>query len=127
MDTRLTLILAAALVLLPGVANAAAQNTVTWTDNATDETSFVLERATAADVAACQTATTWTPIVTLPAAVAPSPSTVAFVDTVVTVGTTYCYRVKAVNVAGAAPPSNIAGRTVPLAIPAAASGLQVGP
>jgi len=28
---------------------------------------------------------------------------------------------------GAAPPSNIGGRTVPLAIPAAASGLLVGP
>lgn len=113
------------LVLVPSLA-LAAQNTLTWTDNSTDETSFIIERATAANVPACQTAVTWTQIVTVPANLAPPPSSVMFADSVVTVGTVYCYRIKAQNTEGTSLPSNIMGR-VPLGIPAAPTNLLVGP
>ncbi len=99
----------------------AAQNTLTWTDNSSNEESFTIERALAADVAGCAAALGWTPIATVPANVA------TFTDPVVNEGATYCYRVKASNPAGSSVASNVAGRSVPFTIPAAPSGLQVGP
>lgn len=97
-----------------------AANTLTWQDNATNETAYHIERGVAADVTGCPTAT-FTQIATTGANIT------TFVDSAVTEGTTYCYRVKASNPAGSSGYSNVAGRSVPFTIPAAPSGLQVGP
>jgi len=112
------LALAVALCLLPLGAEAAS-NLLTWTDNAANELTFHVERTTEADVPACQTATGWVQIATT------GPNIVTFTDASVGEGTTYCYRVKASNVAGSSPYSNIAGRLVPFTAPAAPSGLGV--
>ncbi len=100
---------------------AGAQNVLTWQDNSANEANFHIERTTAADVAACATATGWTQIVTTGANIT------AFTDAAVNEGVTYCYRVKASNPAGSSGYSNVAGRSVPFTIPAAPSGLTVGP
>jgi len=57
-----------------------------WNDNSTDESGFVIERATGAGAFAA--------LITVPA------GTTSYVDTTVTAGTTYTYRVAAVNAAG---------------------------
>jgi len=108
------------LVLLPILAHAA-QNTLTWVDNSTNETSFKVERTTASSVANCATAGGFTQIATV------GPDIVTYVDSSVNEGTTYCYRVRASNTAGDSAYSNIAGRLVPFTIPAAPANLQVGP
>jgi fibronectin type 3 domain-containing protein len=65
--------------------------TVSWTDNATTETGFVVQRSTDAGL-------TWTSVGT-PAA-KPGTGAMSFVDTTVASGATYRYRVGAVNFAG---------------------------
>jgi fibronectin type 3 domain-containing protein len=93
---------------------------LTWTDNATNETGFVVERAVGAG-----------PFSTL-ATVGPRTNTgsVSYADATVTAGNTYAYRVKAVNGAGSSAYSNTASVSVP-SPPAAPSGLtatlQPGP
>jgi hypothetical protein len=88
---------------------------LTWRDNATNETGFVVERCTGA---AC---VNFAPIATL----GPRNNTgsVSYVDTTVTAGT-YLYRVYAVNAAGSSAPTNIAGANIPL-IPAAPTNFTV--
>lgn len=100
---------------------AAGQNVLTWTDNATNETSFKVERTTAADVAACQTASGFVQIGTTAANVA------TYTDLALAEGTTFCYRVRASNAAGDSAYSNIAGRLIPFTVPAAPSSLTVSP
>jgi hypothetical protein len=96
------------------------QVSLTWTDNATNETGFVLERCTGAGC------TNYAQIA------APGPRTgtgsVTYVDTSVAVNTTYLYRVKAVNASGSSnyspvPPATVSV-TVP-ALPAAPTGFTV--
>jgi len=70
-------------------------------------------------VAACQTATGFTSLASVGFNVA------TFTDAAVIEDTTYCYRVNASNTSGVSAFSNIAGRKVPLTIPAAPSGLGV--
>ena len=86
------------------------QVSLTWTDNATNETGFVLERCTGA---AC---TNFGQIA------APGPrtgtGTVTYVDNTVTAGNTYSYRVKAVNAIGSSGYATLADVVVP-ALPAA--------
>ncbi len=65
--------------------------TVSWTDNATTEQSFVVERSADAGV-------TWTAVGT--PAVNAGTGAMSFVDTTVASGATYRYRVGAVNFAG---------------------------
>ena len=69
---------------------------LTWRDNATNETGFVVERCTG--VAPASACTNFAQI----AAPGPRNSTgnVTYVDTTVAAGNTYSYRVKAVNAAG---------------------------
>lgn len=67
-----------------------------WTDTATDETGFQVERCV---ILACPT---FTPLITLPA------GTVSFVDPGYTGGGTTQYRVRAVNASGASAYSNVA-------------------
>lgn len=106
------------LVLLASPAWAG-QNVLSWTDNSTNEQNFNIERGTAANVAACQSGVTFSPLITV------SANIVSFTDLSVNEGTTYCYRVNASNTAGTSTFSNIAGRTVPFSLPNAPSALGV--
>jgi hypothetical protein len=83
---------------------------LTWTDNATNETGFILERSVnggAFQVLTNPPAHTGTGFVT-------------FVDTPVTAGTTYAYQVRATNTSGPSGNSNTVTLTVP-AVPTAPS------
>ena len=81
--------------------------TLHWTDNATNETSNIVERST-------DGGTTFVTYATLGASV------VSYADSVTTAGSTYVYRVYAVNSAGSSGYSNTASGTV---APAAPTGL----
>jgi FtsP/CotA-like multicopper oxidase with cupredoxin domain len=83
-----------------------------WTDNTTNETGFVIERATNGGA--------FTQLTTLP----PHNNTGAmtYVDTTVALGNTYTYRIAAVTLAGT---SGYATVTITVDIPAAPSNLQV--
>lgn len=111
--------LIAALLLTGASPLWAAQNTLTWTDNAINEDHFIVERK-AEDCTL--TALPFTVIVTsLPV------NTQVFIDATVTEGVTYCYRVAAGNVDATSDYSNLAGRRVPFTKPASPSALTVGP
>jgi FtsP/CotA-like multicopper oxidase with cupredoxin domain len=84
------------------------QVTLSWMDNATNETGFVVERST--------DGVNFAPIATVPARAGTGP--VKWNDTTVTAGTTYTYRVAATSVAGPSPYSNSATVAVP-PVPAA--------
>ncbi|HLL90734.1 MAG TPA: fibronectin type III domain-containing protein, partial [Tepidisphaeraceae bacterium] len=97
-----------------GLTAAAASTTsvsLAWSDNATDETGYKLDRSTTADFSSGVTA------------VALAANAVAYTDTGLTPGTTYHYRVRATNAAGDSANSNAASATTPVALPAAPSGL----
>jgi hypothetical protein len=90
---------------------------LTWRDNATNETGFLVERSTDNGV-------TFTQIAAPPAR--SSTGNVTFVDTAVTLGSTYQYRVAAVNAAGASGPTNVVTTTVaPPTAPANLAGTAV--
>lgn len=82
--------------------------TLTWTDNAVNETGFVIQRST-------DGGTTFTQIGTAPARA--STGSVTFTDSGVTLGSTYAYRVAAVNATAQSPWSNTV--TIAVAVPAA--------
>lgn len=86
----------------------AAKNTLAWTDNSDNEDSFLVE-SKAEDCAAS------TLIFAQIASV--SVNAVTYVDTAVTEGLTYCYRVRASNSVGQSSYSNMAGRTIPVTVP----------
>lgn len=79
------------------------QVNLAWTDNATNESGFVVERAPAGT-------TTFTTVGVAPAR--NSTGSVTFVDATVSGSTSYDYRVLATNVTGASAPSNIATATI---------------
>jgi FtsP/CotA-like multicopper oxidase with cupredoxin domain len=84
------------------------QVTLSWRDNAANESGFVIQRSS--------DGTTFTTITTAPAS---SKTTATFTDTTVgTTGGTFYYQVAAVNVAGQSPFSNVASVVVP-AVPQA--------
>jgi FtsP/CotA-like multicopper oxidase with cupredoxin domain len=80
---------------LPGL-----QVGLAWTDNANNETNFVVERSL--------DGITFAAITTLPA------NTVSYTDTTVTPGSTYTYQVKASNAGGSSAYSNTASVTISL-------------
>jgi hypothetical protein len=92
------------------------QVNLTWTDNATNETGFVVERCIGAGC------TNFAQIA------APGPRTgtgnVTYVDSTVAPATTYSYRVKAVNAVGSSSYATLANVIVP-ALPAAPTGFTV--
>jgi hypothetical protein len=73
----------------------AASATLAWTDTATNETGFSIERQIAGGAPYAEIGTTAANVVT-------------YTDTTLVAGTSYCYRVKAVNAAGKSGPSNAA-------------------
>jgi len=89
---------------------------LTWTDNATDETGFVVERCAGAGCA------------NFAQIAAPGPrnnrGSVSYLDTTVAAGNSYSYQVKAVNSFGSSAYTNITTVSVPAA-PAAPSGFEV--
>ncbi len=85
------------------------QIALAWTDNASNETSFVVERSVNGGA-----------FVAFPALPA---NTVSYIDTAVTAGNTYDYRVMATNAAGPSAYSNTASVNVPALGPAAPSNL----
>jgi len=93
----------------------AAQNVLTWTDNAGNEQNFNIERK----AEACAGGAAFVPLATV------GLNIVTFTDLAVSEGVTYCYRVNASNVAGVSAFSNTAARTVPFSVPLAPSGLVV--
>jgi hypothetical protein len=102
-----------AVVSLVGLSEAAPQLALSWTDNANNEDGYKVER--------CQGAgcTGFALLAVLGANV------VTYVDLGVAEGVTYCYRVKAYNVAGDSGYSNTACGTVPVSLPTAPSNLLV--
>ncbi|MBE0687739.1 MAG: multicopper oxidase domain-containing protein, partial [Anaerolineaceae bacterium] len=86
------------------------QALLTWTDNSTNESGFVIERSVNGGVFSVlgQVGT----------------GIVSFTDTTISAGSTFTYRVKAVNSAGSSAYSNTA--SVSLAVPAAPSNLTAG-
>jgi hypothetical protein len=97
---------------LTATAASATQVNLTWTNNATNQTGFRIDRAT--DSGFTQNVVSQTA----------GASAVSFVDAGLTAGTTYFYRVEATNAAGASSPSNTASITTPT-LPAAVSNLRV--
>lgn len=91
----------------------AGQLTLSWTDNSTMETAFLVERSLPNDI--CE----FVQVTSLPA------DTEGFVDTPLTEGARWCYRVRAANDAGVSPPSNVACGTVVNAAPTTASATFV--
>lgn len=100
----------AMLLLVPAMALAATV-TLSWTDNATNETTQNIERATGT----CASFPTFAPLASVGANV------VTYADTTVVVGQTYCYRLNAQNSAGISAYSNTAG--IQFTVPAPPSGL----
>lgn len=94
---------------LQASAMSATQVSLAWTDNATNETGFIVERATGGGAFAS---------VGTPAA-----NATGFTDSGVSAGTTYSYRVKARNDAQTSAASNTATVTTPQSPPSAPSGL----
>lgn len=114
------LLAAAALLCIATVRAQAAQATVTWTDNADNETDFRVERFTGTGTST----SAFVEIGQVPAAPGVG-TTVTYTDTTISAGTTYSYRIKAHNTGGYSAYSNIAtGSTLP-APPAAPSGTTI--
>ncbi|TRW43743.1 multicopper oxidase domain-containing protein [Georgenia yuyongxinii] len=86
---------------------------LTWRDNATNESGFVVERS--ADGGA-----TFTQLTTAPAR--NSTGNVTYVDTTPALGSTYAYRVTAVNAAGSSAPAQLAVTAGPPAAPTNLAG-----
>ena len=69
------------------------QNALTWTDNATTEAGFIIERSTDAGMVFAEIGRT-------------GPDTSRFIDNRVVAGRAYTYRVRAFNAGGVSKPSN---------------------
>lgn len=93
----------------------AATGVLTWTDKTSNETGFGVERKPVA----CAATGTFAALTTVAANV------VTYTDTGGTQGTTYCYRVAAMNPLGNSPYSNTVERLVPLVAPVAPAQLGI--
>jgi fibronectin type 3 domain-containing protein len=84
---------------------------LTWSDNSTDETGFVIERRVGSGI--------WSLLATTPVGAA------NYIDTSAAESTQYSYRVSAMNFAGTSAASNVATATTPATIPLAPSNLAL--
>ena len=91
------------------------QVSLTWMDNQTNETGFIIQRST--------DGVNYTQVGTAPARA--NTGSVTFIDTTVALNNTYYYRVASTSAAGQSPFSNVAVITV--GVPAAPSNLQAAP
>jgi FtsP/CotA-like multicopper oxidase with cupredoxin domain len=107
---------------LTATAQAVPQATLAWTDNATNETGFYVQRCVAATATTCDAAG-----YVLIATVGPRNNTgsVSYVDAMVAWGTSYLYQVAAFNGAGPSAYATLATAVVFPAIPAAPASLTV--
>jgi uncharacterized lipoprotein YddW (UPF0748 family) len=96
---------------LAATAVSSSQINLTWTDNSTNETNFVVARSTTSGGP-------YTDVVTLAA------NTTSYSNTGLTASTTYYYVVRATNTGGASANSNQASATTQASIPAAPGGLS---
>lgn len=110
---RLSLALLAGLALIPSLAHSADLK-LTWTDVATNEDAYQVERSLAATGGFAK-------IADLPA------NSSAYTDTGLAEGTQYFYRVSCSNSAGKSAYSNVANGTTKVTTPPAATGLTVTP
>lgn len=107
---------------LPGSAGAG-KLTLTWTDNATNELGFTIQRK----AEACAGTAAWADLASVAANVT------TYADLTVAEGSTYCYRLNAWNTVDGTPTgtkqysawSNSAGAAVPFSVPAVPSQLGV--
>ncbi len=106
----------AAPTALTATAQLGPQVLLAWTDNATTETGFVVQRCTGADCTNFAQIATPGPLAGV--------GSVNYADTGVAVGNTYRYRVAAVNAGGQSDWSNVASVYIPN-IPAAPSNVVV--
>ena len=90
---------------LSAAAVSSSQVDLAWTDNSSNETSFVVERDTSASFAS-------------PTAFTVAANATTYTDTSVAASTTYYYRVKGRNATDTSPPSGTASATTPAAPPA---------
>jgi fibronectin type 3 domain-containing protein len=104
----------AAPTTLAATLQAGPRVSLTWRDNAGNESGFVVERS--ADAGA-----TFTQLATAPAR-SSTGGTVTYVDTTPTLGATYVYRVTAVNAAGASGPAQLTVTAGPPAAPTDLTG-----
>ncbi len=111
----------AAPTSLAAVRQSGPQVSLTWRDNATNETGFVIERC--GFVAPATTCTSFAQI----GVAGPRNNTgsVSYIDTTVAFGTSYLYRVAAVNGAGVSAYATLAAPVVVPAIPAAPTSFTV--
>jgi hypothetical protein len=99
------------------------QVSLTWRDNATNETYFAVERCSFA--APATTCSNFAQIAAQGARTNPNPGNVTYVDTTVTFGNSYLYRVAAVNGGGFSAYATLASPVVVPAIPAAPTSFTV--
>ena len=91
---------------------------LSWTDNATDETGFIVERCTGTLLFCGGNPGAWTVRATMAANVT------RFNDTGLAAGTAYNWRVKAFNAVGSSGYSNVLSATTPTLLPAPPTGLK---
>ena len=91
---------------------------LSWRDNATDETGFIVERCTGTLLFCGGNPGAWTVRTTMAANVT------RFNDTGLAAGTAYNWRVKAFNAVGSSGYSNVLSATTPTLLPAAPTGLK---
>src|SRR5262249_30396695 len=105
----LSLLVAATLYHAEAIA---AQLTLTWTDNSTNENGFTIERKTGTDGTYAQVATV-------------EANVTSYTDASLADGTTYCYQVRAFNSAEISAPSNEACATTAVTSSTATSTAQL--
>jgi hypothetical protein len=88
-------LIAVLFLLVCSVAAEAAQVSLNWTDNSTNETGFKLERKLLSD-----------PVTGYVEIAAPAANVVSYVDSTILVGSVYCFRIKAFNASATSAYSN---------------------
>lgn len=113
MNQLIRLLLVAGALIASAFSVSAADLTLSWKDNSTNETGFAIERSPAGATPV------WTEVHRTAA------NAVSWTDTGLPVATTFQYRVRAFNAGGPSPYTNVASGTTVIAPPAAPSDFAV--